>query len=507
MARIPNINPGGQSIPSGYILGRLSPGTGQQELIPLGDLGRQLVAQAIVPPPGSPTSITLTQPSAGLTITGGPSAFTFALANDLAAVEGLGSTGIAVRTAANTWAQRTITGTADKITVTDGDGVAGNPTLTVSATYAGQASIVTLGTIATGTWQGSVIAGQYGGTGVANTGKTITLGGSLTLTGAFTTEFTVTGNTSVTLPTTGTLATLAGAETLTNKTISGGTLTGNTTLPSSGQLDSSGNLGLGTTPSAKLHVASSNAGAYTAALLGSGPRSYFSNTSTTDNSFYRHVFTTVDSAAAEAAAAGITAIFTNHTAGSITAALTFQQRIAGTIQESARFTTGGLFSLGGGETSSFPALKRSTTVIVNRLADDSGFAESAAGEYQQFGGLNGQHCDIKSKTELTTIAAAATTDTTITIPANVRVIGVSTRVTVAIPTAATFEVGINGAASRFSTGVSTAANTTSPGTLGSMDDDYAAGTAVRITPNAVPAANTGRVRVTIHYIQITPPTS
>lgn len=77
---------------------------------------------------------TLTAPAAGLTITnpagtaGDP---TFALANDLAALEGLGSTGLAARTAANTWAQRTITGTANKITVTDGDGVAGNPTLTI----------------------------------------------------------------------------------------------------------------------------------------------------------------------------------------------------------------------------------------------------------------------------------------------------------------------------------------------------------------------------------------
>ena len=43
-----------------------------------------------------------------------------------------------------------------------------------------------LGTVASGTWQGGVVAGQYGGTGVANTGKTITLGGNLTTSGAFT---------------------------------------------------------------------------------------------------------------------------------------------------------------------------------------------------------------------------------------------------------------------------------------------------------------------------------
>lgn len=71
-----------------------------------------------------------------------------------------------------------------------------------------------------------LIAGQYGGTGVANTGKTITLGGNLTTSGAHATTFTTTGTTGVTLPTTGTLATLDGTETFTNKSIVGTQLTG-----------------------------------------------------------------------------------------------------------------------------------------------------------------------------------------------------------------------------------------------------------------------------------------
>jgi hypothetical protein len=66
-------------------------------------------------------------------------------------------------------------------------------------------SLTSVGTIATGVWNGTAITGQYGGTGVNNSGKTITLGGNLTTSGAHTTTLTTTANTSVTLPTSGTL--------------------------------------------------------------------------------------------------------------------------------------------------------------------------------------------------------------------------------------------------------------------------------------------------------------
>ncbi len=112
-----------------------------------------------------------------------------------------------------------VIGTANRITV--------NPdSVDIASTYVGQTSITTLGTISSGTWQGTIVAGQYGGTGVNNSGKTITLGGSLSTIGAFTTALTATANTALTLPTTGTLSTLAGSETLTNKTIQGAVVTG-----------------------------------------------------------------------------------------------------------------------------------------------------------------------------------------------------------------------------------------------------------------------------------------
>jgi hypothetical protein len=55
-----------------------------------------------------------------------------------------------------------VSGTANRITVT-------NPTTTpvidIAATYVGQTSITTLGTIATGTWNGTAIGPTFGGTG------------------------------------------------------------------------------------------------------------------------------------------------------------------------------------------------------------------------------------------------------------------------------------------------------------------------------------------------------
>ena len=85
---------------------------------------------------GAGAARTLTAPAAGFTVTN-PSGIagnpTFVLANDLAALEGLASTGLAARTALDTWAQRSITGTANEITLTNGDGVAGNPTVSIPA--------------------------------------------------------------------------------------------------------------------------------------------------------------------------------------------------------------------------------------------------------------------------------------------------------------------------------------------------------------------------------------
>jgi len=55
----------------------------------------------------------------------------------------------------------TVTGTANRITIT---GTANDPVINIAATYVGQSSITTLGTVGTGDWQAAIIGGEFGGT-------------------------------------------------------------------------------------------------------------------------------------------------------------------------------------------------------------------------------------------------------------------------------------------------------------------------------------------------------
>lgn len=112
-----------------------------------------------------------------------------------------------------------VSGTANRVTSTGGT----TPVIDISASYVGQSSITTLGTIGTGVWNGTLIGGTYGGTGVNNGSSTLTLGGSLTTSGAFTSTFTMTAGTSVTFPTSGTLATTSQLPSLPLSMANGGT--------------------------------------------------------------------------------------------------------------------------------------------------------------------------------------------------------------------------------------------------------------------------------------------
>lgn len=131
---------------------------------------------------GTVTSVTLTQPAAGLTISNSGVAITstgtrtLALANDLLGVEGLAGTGLAVRTATDAWTTRTLTGTAGRVTVTNGDGVSGNPTADLVASGVTAASYGSASAVAAFTVDAYGRITVAGSTAIALAGSAITSG-------------------------------------------------------------------------------------------------------------------------------------------------------------------------------------------------------------------------------------------------------------------------------------------------------------------------------------------
>jgi hypothetical protein len=122
---------------------------------------------------GTGSARTLTAPAAGITVSNGDGVAgnpALALANDLSALEGLASTGIAVRTASDTWAQRTLQAPAAGLTISNPAGVAGDPAFALANDLSALEGLSGTGIArrtGTDTWSaGTTVSPTEGGTGV-----------------------------------------------------------------------------------------------------------------------------------------------------------------------------------------------------------------------------------------------------------------------------------------------------------------------------------------------------
>lgn len=146
------------------------------------------------------------------------SLLTSGLDADLQAIAALTGAGVLVRTADDTWTLRAVTGTANEITVTNGDGVSGNPTVSLPAslTFTGK-------TVTGGTYSGAVSFNKVAITAPATSatltiadGKTLTASDNATVSGTNTGDQTITLTGDVTGTGTGSFATTIGATKVTS---------------------------------------------------------------------------------------------------------------------------------------------------------------------------------------------------------------------------------------------------------------------------------------------------
>jgi hypothetical protein len=110
------------------IKGRITTGTGDPEDLTAANVRTIInVADGATANTGTVTSVATNNGLTGGTIT---TTGTIGLTGQALALHNLATNGVIARTGAGTVAARTITGTANRVTVTNGDGVSGNPTLT-----------------------------------------------------------------------------------------------------------------------------------------------------------------------------------------------------------------------------------------------------------------------------------------------------------------------------------------------------------------------------------------
>lgn len=101
----------------------------------------------------------LVEPASGFTISnddGVDGNIIFALNGDLAALEALSGNGFVARTGTNTFVLRAVTGTANEVTVANGTGVSGAPTISLPSALTFTGKTVTGGTFNSGAFNGTL---------------------------------------------------------------------------------------------------------------------------------------------------------------------------------------------------------------------------------------------------------------------------------------------------------------------------------------------------------------
>ena len=193
--------------------------------------------------------------------------------------------------------------------------------------------------------------------------------------------------------------------------------------------------------------------------------------------------------------------------GTIASAGTGTIRVLGEVTGLSGLTAGATYYIGataGGITSTAPANAR----VVGQAKSTTTLLITGERNYFRLATANDAYWERNVASEEITIAAAASTDSTANLlPANSLIEAVVCRVTALLPTAATFSIGDATQTARFGTGIAVAAGTTNVGIIQHNPDlasadlgpVQAAAAKIRITPNASPAAATGKIRVSVFY--------